>query len=147
MQHVNQNLLIAQVVKFLNGQGYLVWRQENNGRIDEAAAVERLTELLFALAHVQYDKQKVAGLIKGILRKCYRKVPCALLGVTDVIGIDLETGKWIVVEVKIGADELRPDQVEFIRIVREAGGDVWLCREIESFKRGFLKKRQKAEAA
>jgi len=146
MYEVNQNLLIAQVVKFLNEHGYLAWRQENNGRIDEPKVVERLTELLYALAHVNYDKKKIAGLITDILRKYYRPVPSSRKGVTDVIGVDLATGKWIVVEIKVGADRLSEDQVEFMDIMRKAGASVWLCREINSFKQGFLRQRQTSSA-
>ena len=45
----NQNYTIAQVVNFLNGQGYLAWRQENNGRIDEKSLIEQLLKLFDAL--------------------------------------------------------------------------------------------------
>lgn len=133
----NQNLLIAQVVKYLNSNGCLVWRQENNGRIDEAAAVARLTELLFALAHVKYDRSKIADLIKGILRKAYRPVPCSLKGIPDVIGFYLDSGRWITVECKCGTDVIRPEQRDFINILREAGGDAWVIREFDSLAQNF----------
>ena len=71
----NQNLLIAQVVNHLNANGYLAWRQENNGRIDEAKLVELVSKLLVALAHVNYSLEKVVTLVKEIVRKCYRPVP------------------------------------------------------------------------
>lgn len=143
----NQNYVIARVVNLLNAHGYMAWRQENNGRLDEASAVEKLTELLFALAHVKYDKAKIKPLIEGILRKCYRKVPNSKKGVTDVIGIDLRTGKWICVEIKLGLDRLTPDQEEFMGIVRNAGGSTWLCRDFDSFRTGFLKNHGVADAA
>lgn len=139
---VNQNLLIAQVVKFLNGQGYLAWRQENNGRIDEKKTVEHLVLLFDALLMVNYTAEKKAQLIREVLRKYYRPVPCSLKGVSDVIGFHLGTGVWIGVECKVGTDELRPDQIEFRDNLRAAGGGWWLCREIESFKAGFLRKHQ-----
>jgi len=136
----NQNLLIAQVVNFLNANGYLAWRQENNGRIDEVALVSRITELLFALAHVNYSKDKISGLVTDIVRKCYRKVPNALLGVSDVIGFNLQTGVWIGVEIKCGGDELREDQKVFLQTLKRSGAESWLVRDINSFCDAFRKK-------
>ena len=143
----NQNLLIAQVVKFLNGNGYLVWRQENNGRIDEAEALQQLSKLLHALAHVNYTQEKITTLVKTILRKCYRPVPCSLKGVPDVIGFDLQTGRWIAVEIKVGNDQLRAEQEEFLTVLRRAGGDCWVIREIDSFRKAFLARHQNLRAA
>jgi len=146
---MNQNLVIAQVVKFLNGQGCLTWRQENNGRIDENALVENLLKLFDALSQVNYSSEKKAQLFRDAIRKAYRGVPCSLKGVSDVIGFNLQTGHWISVEVKIGEDKMRPDQEDFARIVRASGAaEYWLCREINSFKAGWLKKHpQPAQSA
>lgn len=143
----NQNLVIAQVVNHLNRNGYLAWRQENNGRIDETELVERVSKLLVALAHVDYDLSKVATLVKEIVRKCYRPVPSSLKGVPDVIGFHLETARWITVEIKIGNDQLRPEQEDFIKILKRAGGDCWVIREINSFKIAFARKHQILKAA
>lgn len=143
----NQNLLIAQVVNHLNANGYLAWRQENNGRIDETELVERVSKLLVALAHVNYSLEKVVTLVKEIVRKCYRPVPSSLKGVPDVIGFNLETAKWITVEIKIGNDQLRPEQEDFIKILKRAGGDCWVIREFNSFKTAFARKHQILQAA
>ena len=138
----NQNLLIAQVVKFLNGNGCFVWRQENNGRIDEESLVNRVTDLLHALAHVKYDKDKISPLVKKIVRESYRPVPSGIRGVCDVIGFELLTGRWVAVEIKCGADQLRDDQKVFIDCLRRAGGDVWVVRDINSFRQAFSRKFQ-----
>lgn len=137
----NQNLLIAQVVNHLNANGYLAWRQENNGRIDEAKAVDDLSKLLFALAHVSYDLDKVQILVKSILRKCYRPVPSSIKGVSDVIGFHLETARWIAVEVKCGNDVIRPEQEAFLSFLRRAGGECWVIREFSSFRDAFDKQK------
>lgn len=140
---MNQNILIAQVVKFLNSPegGCLVWRHENSGRIDDIEVVEKCTELLVALAHVNYDKSKVAEIVKGIVRKAFRPIPNTLKGVPDVIGYELVTGRMVVVECKVGADELRPDQEHFLKSARFNGVSTWLCRDINSFKEGWLRSR------
>lgn len=144
----NQNLLIAQVVKFLGGQGCLVWRQENNGRIDEQALVSHLLKLFDALSRVKYTSEQKAKLFQDAIRKAYRGVPCSLKGVSDVIGFNLQTGHWISVEIKLGNDKMRPEQEDFAAIVRSSGAaEFWLCREINSFKAGWLKKHQPAQSA
>lgn len=142
MTRANQNLTIAQVIKFLNERGYLCWRQENNGRLDEAKVVERLTELLVALAHVNYKADKVAKLITDILRKGYKPVPCSLKGVSDVIGFHLKTGRWMSVEIKTENDNLREEQHSFLKKVKDAGGEAWVCFEIGSFKSAWYRKHQ-----
>jgi len=139
---VNQNLLIAQVVKFLNGNGYLVWRCENNGRIDEPEMVKHLHRLFTALAQVNYSTEQKAKLFTEAIRRHYKPVPCTLKGVADVIGFNLKTGNMIAAEIKIGNDQLRAEQIAFMDVVKSAGGEYWLVREIESFKQGWLCKHQ-----
>lgn len=135
----NQNYTIGQVIKFLNGNGCLVWRYDCSGRIDEDYLIEKLSELFFALAHVKYDKTKISGLIKSILSKSYRSVPNSKKGVPDVIGFYLDSGRWITVEVKCGSDRLRPEQEDFIDVLRRAGGDAFVCYEFESFRHFWQK--------
>lgn len=139
---VNQNLLIAQVVKFLNGNGCFVWRQENNGRIDEQGLVQHLLQLFDALSRVKYTNEQKAKIFTEAARKFYRAVPCSIKGVPDVIGFHVESARWIAVEVKVGNDQLRPEQIEFRDNLRAAGGDYWLCRSLESFKDGWMRKHR-----
>lgn len=134
------------MVKCLNEHGYLAWRQENNGRIDEEKTVEHLLKLFDALQQVNYTRDQKVKLITEVLRKYYRKVPSSLKGVTDVIGVDLNTGKWICVEVKLGSDELSADQKEFMEKMRRAGASVWLCRDFYSWRVGFLKQIERRSA-
>ena len=138
----NQNLLIAQVCKFLNGNGYLVWRHENNGRINEPEMVRHLHRLFEALSRVNYTTEQKAKLFTEALRKHYNPVPCSLKGVTDVIGFDLKSGRMIAVEVKVGNDQLRPEQIEFKDTARAAGVEYWLVRDIDSFKEGWRRQHQ-----
>jgi hypothetical protein len=144
----NQNYTIAQVVNFLNGQGYVAWRQENNGRIDKASLVEQLLKLFDALALVNYTNEQKAKLFGDAIDKCYRCVPSSMKGVNDVIGFHAVRGTWISVEIKLGTDRLRPEQVEFSAKVKQTEhGEFWLCREIESFKQGWYRKHQPQKAA
>ena len=125
-----------------------MWRQENNGRIDEKSLVEQLLKLFDALSLVNYSSEKKAELFTAAIRKAYRPVPSSMKGVSDVIGFDLRTGYWISVEVKIGNDQMRPEQEDFRAIVRSAGGaEYWICREIESFKDGWMRKHRPQQQA
>ena len=144
----NQNLVIAQVVKFLNEQGYVAFRHENNGRIDKQALISQLLKLFDALALVNYSNEKKAELFGAAIDKCYRPVPSSMKGVSDVVGFHSIRGTWISVEIKVGDDKMRPEQEEFaakVRQTREA--EYWLCRDINSFKQGWLRKHRLQSAA
>lgn len=148
MRQVNQNLVIAQVVKFLNEQGYIAFRCENNGRIDKAELVKQLLKLFDALALVNYTNEQKAKLFGEAIDKCYRSVPGAMKGVSDVVGFHAVRGTWISVEVKVGNDVMRPEQQAFEAKVRQTReGEWWLCREINSFKQGWFKKHQPKSVA
>lgn len=45
-----------------------------------------------------------------------------LRGVSDVIGFDAFTGRFLAVEIKAGRDRLSPDQANFLHSVNRAGG-------------------------
>lgn len=144
----NQNLVIAQVVKFLNEQGYVCFRCENNGRIDKQALISQLLKLFEALALVNYSNEQKAKLFGAAIDKCYRPVPSSMKGVSDVVGFHAIRGTWISVEIKVGDDKMRPEQEEFaakVRATREA--EFWLCREINSFKQGWMRKHRPQSAA
>lgn len=139
----NQNYTIAQVVKFLNEQGYVAFRCENNGRIDKQALITQLLKLFEALALVNYSNEQKAKLFSAAIDKCYRPVPSSMKGVSDVVGFHAVRGTWISVEIKVGNDQMRPEQEVFAAKVRQTReGEFWLCREINSFKQGWLRKHQ-----
>lgn len=138
IQAETQNSLINKVVNFLNANGYFVWRQENYGRFDAEDARERLVKLVKALRdnpHIGDDQVEAA--VKMALAKSWRKVPDNLKGVLDVIGWNLQTGQWIGAEIKIGNDQIRPEQDQFMRRLKKSGGEVYLIRQFDSFAEGF----------
>ena len=138
-----QNSLINKVIGFLNVNGYFVWRQENYGRIDSLDAFERLVKIVKALRdnpHISDEQMESA--IKMALAKSWRKVPDNLKGVADVIGWNLSTGRWIAIEIKIGTDQIRPEQDTFLRRLKHSGGEVYLVRHFDSFVDGFWRNKQ-----
>ncbi len=139
----NQNLVIAQVCNFLNAQGYVAFRVENNGRIDKQALINQLLKLFDALALVNYSNERKAQLFGDAIDKCYRAVPSSMKGVSDVVGFHTIRGTWISVEIKIGNDQMRPEQEDFAAKVRATEqAEFWLCRDINSFKEGWLRKHR-----
>lgn len=138
-----QNSLINKVIGFLNVNGYFVWRQENYGRFDSLDAFERLVKIVKALRdnpHISDEQMEAA--IKMALAKSWRKVPDNLKGVADVIGWNLSTGGWIAIEIKIGTDQIRPEQDTFLRRLKHSGGEVYLVRHFDSFVDGFWRNKQ-----
>ncbi len=138
-----QNSLINKVIGFLNVNGYFVWRQENYGRFDSLDAFERLVKIVKALRdkpHISDEQMEAA--IKMALAKSWRKVPDNLKGVADVIGWNLSTGRWIAIEIKIGTDQIRPEQDTFLRRLKHSGGEVYLVRHFDSFVDGFWRNKQ-----
>ena len=138
MKTETQNSLIGKVVAFLNANGYVAWRQENSGRFDAQAAADVLTKLVLALrAMPNYDAKKIRAAVTGKLATCWRKIPDSARGVSDVIGWHIGTGRWIAVEVKIGTDALRLEQIDWLASLRRAGGAVYMVRDFDSFEAGF----------
>ena len=54
-----------------------------------------------------------------------------LNGVSDIIGIQKKTGRFIAVEIKAGKDKLSPQQEYFLNRVKKSGGLACEVREIK----------------
>ncbi len=139
-------LLINKVVGFLNANGYIVWRQQTTGHFNRVQAITTMETLVFSLAKVlaadvKFDKTRVKKLVSEGLDKCWRKVPDSIRGISDIVGWNARTGKWVAVEIKIGSDHLSAEQKDWMQKCRDAGGEVFLVREFESFTSGFWRNR------
>lgn len=135
----NQNLVIAQVVNFLNANGCTVTRHENNGRYDVAAAAEVIAKMLVVGAYAGKRQDVAAKAVADILAKFYRPVPSSVRGFPDVVGFD-EHGRFVGIEVKrLQYDSLRPEQEAIFRTLRSTNfGQGWVVRDIESFRNAWL---------
>lgn len=63
-------------------------------------------------------------------------------GISDVLGLELQTARFLAVEVKVGKDKLTPQQRQFLADVRAAGGFACEGRELEQVRTEFLAWRQ-----
>jgi hypothetical protein len=129
--------MIEGIVKFLNENGYYVWRQGNHGMFNLEYAVKGMLQVI-QYCQASPGSQGIAEMIRQKLRRCFMRVPESVKGVADVIGWDKTSGKWIAVEVKTEQDRLRPEQDQWLRSLKEAGGSVYVVRDIEVFKKRIL---------
>lgn len=63
-------------------------------------------------------------------------------GISDILGFFLRTGHLVAVEVKVGKDELTPEQTEFLARIRAAGGFACEGRDVTQVRTEFLTWRQ-----
>ncbi len=56
-------------------------------------------------------------------------------GVSDIIGYQKATGKFIAVEIKKGKDVVSPYQEAFLEGIRKAGGFVFVAKSFDAFRK------------
>lgn len=67
-------------------------------------------------------------------RNAFMKNPTTMLGVSDIIGIQKHTGRFIAIEIKIGKDSLSEAQKLFISDVIAFGGIAFVAKNFEDFE-------------
>ena len=133
------NAVTNAVVKWLNLNGYRAWRQNNTGVFDPTAAKRQIRKCVES----GLRGKQLAGSCSRAIDKAWRK-NTGVLGLPDVIGVNLKTGRWIGVEVKVGTDKLRPEQKHFLQMLRDAGAEWYIARDSEGFINNWCHVNQKA---
>lgn len=146
MRDQREEKLIGQCLAMLQSRGLTVWRQQNSGEFNQFAAVSELLGVFAGLqkalgAGAVLKQENVKSAIEKAVKCAWRPVPGAIRGIPDIIGW-MPDGRWLCVEVKIGMDTLRPEQVQFLENVRRVGGSAFVVRNIDSF-REFLERADK----
>jgi hypothetical protein len=126
---MTEHEIIGGVIDYLNSHGCFVWRQMNEGSFDsdlaaKALAKEEKTGFVFNYVN-----------IRRVFSNCYRRVPYSIKGVADVIGWELETGRFVAVEVKTKNDNIKKDQDAWLRAAKQAGCKVYVARSVTDFIR------------
>lgn len=67
----------------------------------------------------------------------WRPHPNARRGVPDILGFRRADGKFLGVEVKAGADRIRPEQTEFLNELKAAGGLAFIAYDFAGFVQSF----------
>ena len=138
--------IIMQLCTFLNHRNYIVWRHSNTGTFNAREAKAALVALYAAVRSGQLSPENYALAIDTIFGRAWKKTPGMIPGVFDIVGINLGTGKFVAIEVKLGKDELRPEQREFMRRVKDAGGETYIVRDFPLFSHNFRAREVLAEA-
>ena len=63
----------------------------------------------------------------------YRKLHGQAKGTSDIIGMQKGTGRLIAIEIKIGNDNLSPEQHGFLNEVDEGGGIAMIAKSFDDF--------------
>jgi hypothetical protein len=79
--------------------------------------------------YVCWRQNNVAVCDKGQFRRFV-----GLKGVSDVIGFEKGTGRFLAVEIKVGRDRLSPEQEKFLDAVNRAGGVGVVVRHADDLK-------------
>ena len=58
-------------------------------------------------------------------------------GVSDILAVLPPSGRILAIEVKIGADRLRPEQIGFFKNIEHVGGLTFVAKDFISFKAWF----------
>ena len=82
------------------------------------------------------------GAVYNVKAQSYQKDLTKLKGVSDIIGFNKLNGLFIAVEVKTGKDELSPEQIEFLSIVKRAGGIAIEAKTYDDFVKQFNELKQ-----
>ncbi len=138
---VTEMSVIMQLCTFLNHRGYIVWRHSNTGTFNAREAKAALVKLHSAVRSGALSEANFSIAIDVIFARCWKKTPGMVPGVFDIVGFNLVTGKFVAIEVKLGKDELRPEQREFKGNVEVAGGETYIVRDFPLFSHNFMTKR------
>lgn len=95
----------------------------------------KLTKLVIAklsLHGIRAWRQNTVGVWDPV-RKIYRKHASQIKGVSDVIGYQRGSGRFVAVEIKTGKDRLSQEQRAFLIDVADAGGISIVANTYEQF--------------
>lgn len=124
------NELTKSIITWLQWNGYSAWRNNTMGVFDSKLAVQLILDLVKVCIKLRKLPNKKE--IQAVLKRCYRKSH-ERKGVSDVLGFNKKTGRFIAVEVKFGRDRLSPQQEAFLNEVRKAGGIAIEARDMDGF--------------
>lgn len=142
--------LAEKIILFLRTKGYDVWRQNNTGVLNANNASEKITKMIAIITqnitnalrqnpnrNVTIDEKELQQDIYALIQKSYMKASLGVRGVPDVIGFNLKSGNWIAVEIKINNDDLSIYQKEFIKRLKDAGGECYIAKTYDQFKNSW----------
>lgn len=121
------NQLTKAIIQFLSVNGFEVWRSNTMGVFDSKLAATRL----FTLVKRKGTRTTKSEII-SILRTSYRKTH-ERKGVSDIMGFEKKTGRFVAIEVKYGKDKLSLHQIDFLQRVVKNGGIAIVAKTFDQF--------------
>jgi hypothetical protein len=134
---VTETGIIMQVCTLMNNRGYCVWRHINTGAFNARKAADLILPLFEPLRSGQLSQANFEKAVKNALSLSWGKTPGIFPGIFDITGFNLSTGKLVAIEIKLGSDDLRPEQRDFMAKVKAAGGEVYVVRDFPLFSKNF----------
>lgn len=124
------NQLTTMILHFLNLNGCVAFRNNVMGVFDQGLALKNILSL----------KTVNEKTLRKALQKSYRKSH-ERKGVSDIIGFEKKTGRFIAIEVKYGKDQLSIYQTDFLRQVTKGGGIAIVAKTYDQFVHDFQKQQ------
>ena len=126
----NANALTNTIIQWLNWNGFVVWRNNTMGVFDNTSAAKNILSMIKLV--LSSGKIPALSEIRKMLSRSYRKSH-ERKGVSDIIGYQKKTGRFVAVEVKWGKDKLSTEQRQFLDQMIRAGGIGIEARDMEGF--------------
>ena len=75
-----------------------------------------------------------------VKKQAFRRLQYQQKGVADIIGFRKSDAKFIAIEVKIGKDFLKTEQISFLDTLKKAEGLVFIAHSFDDFHEKFKRK-------
>lgn len=108
------------------------FRERNAKRTTKAGSANELTRAILRYLNLHgyfVWRNNTIGIwdkAKGVYRK-----NAGLNGISDILGIEKKTGRFIAIEVKFGKDEMSYEQLAFMSEIERAGGIAIVAHKID----------------
>lgn len=76
-------------------------------------------------------------------KQAYRRLQYQQKGVADIIGFHKATAQFIAIEIKIGADTLSDEQIQFLNQVKKSNGMPFVAHSFDDFLSKYERRLQK----
>lgn len=140
-KEVTEISVICQIITLMNNHGYCVWRHSNTGGFNSLFVQVTIEKLFPAVATGCLTQKQYSESVRTTIKRGWRKTPGQLVGIPDIVGFNLLTGKFVAVELKIGLDTLSQEQRQFNEKAKNAGSETYIVKDFPVFSQ-YLRKKQ-----
>ncbi len=124
------NQLTKAIIQFLSVNGFEVFRANVTGIFDATKAAREIINLIKGVLKTRRLPNNKE--VRSLLSRCYRKTH-ERKGVSDIMGFEKNTGRFVAIEVKYGKDKLSIHQIDFLQRVVKNGGIAIVAKTFDQF--------------